>query len=750
MTAQKSKIRINFWILICIFGFWFLILTLFCYAQEKQEPIEVNADRVEYLAGQNQMTAEGNVLVFYGKVRLSCDKLTVNTKTKDAQAEGHAVLEDFKDTPEGQKVTTVEGEKMTYNFQTKKGTVLIGNFISKPFYGKATKFDRVNERYMKAKNGYFTTCDKKFPHYRISARRMDIYPGDMVKAYHVLYLLGNVPLLYLPTYTQNLQDKMLHVQVQPGKDKIWGLYVLTAWRYYLNENAKGRIHLDYREKKDLATGVDLFYNSDKFGKGAFREYYMKERNITDNHIWERLYKEHDSTMEKERFRIQWRHNWDIDDNTKIIAEYNKEKDIDFLKDYFLREYEKTGNGSTYFLFSRALPTYNFSFYTQKRVNRFNTELEKLPELKFDIPSQRVLDILGFKQVEENKLTQGDLQEAESIVEEDKPQLYFNSENTFSNLFNRPASPTDILTAERRFDMYNKLSLPHKVFFIETTPYVAQRETYFSKDNYSDSDVIRSKFYSGVDMSTKFYRLFEVDSNFLGIEIHRLRHIITPTANYSYSHKPSMPSSKLLIDDGLGNRENQFSLGIENKLQTKRNKTTVDFVRFLATAPYLFKPKTNESGHLDDIALDLETLPYNWLHLDSDSVYSPRSDYFKSVNLDIKADGGDDWSFGLGTRYQRKVSRETTLEGAYRLSPKLKLRAYERIQHDALKHGIMEQDYTVWLDLHCWVLQINYNVRRRYGETLWFSFILKAFPEQAIVDYSTNYHNPKAGSQSSMY
>ena len=87
------------------------------------------------------------------------------------------------------------------------------------------------------------------------------------------------------------------------------------------------------------------------------------------------------------------------------------------------------------------------------------------------------------------------------------------------------------------------------------------------------------------MSTKFYRFGDYHTNFAGLNINGLRHVITPTITYLYQARPTFPASNLnqfdpAIDDLY--RIHQFEFGLENKLQTKRNGQVVDLLRFLIT------------------------------------------------------------------------------------------------------------------------------------------------------------------------
>ena len=56
--------------------------------------------------------------------------------------------------------------------------------------------------------GYLTTCDLDEPHYRMQARRMDIYVKDKAIVHDMKIYLGKVPVMYLPYYVQDLNYKM--------------------------------------------------------------------------------------------------------------------------------------------------------------------------------------------------------------------------------------------------------------------------------------------------------------------------------------------------------------------------------------------------------------------------------------------------------------------------------------------------------------------------------------------------------------
>lgn len=683
------------------------------------EPIIINGDQVEYSTDNKNVTVIGNAEVIFKGTRLTCEKITVDTSTKDAVAEGNVRLDDKKG--------IIEGSKIIYNFETKTGTIIDSEFRSNPYFGKANKVEKVSDTLFTAYKGHMTTCNYDIPHYRFKSSKINIFPDDKVETKNSTVYVGKIPVFFLPQYNHSLKDPMMHVQVTPGKRKEWGNYLFTAWRYDLNEDIKGRIYLDYREKLGVSEGLGLNYKSENFGKGDYKYYYTQERS--------RNFKEGEPA-EFERYLIRWRHKWDIDEKTDLTSEYYKITDSkralygsehNFLKDYFYREYEKDSQPLSYTLIHRTLDYSSIDLFLQKRTNRWYTQLEKLPEITYSLPG----------------------------LEVGETPLYFENNSSFANFNYKHAvpSPSTEDISLSRFNTYNKFSLPMKASIFSFTPWVGNQETFYDKDINGSAILPRTIFYTGSDISTKFYRIFNIKSNFLGLDINNIRHIITPTVGYSYNHQPTIDSGKLKQIDSIDSisRNNSASLELSNKLQTKRNNMRVDLLDFRITSSYIFKPKysSRKGSSFSDFNFDLELLPYSWLRLDTDATYNHYDDYFSNVNTDIKFILGEERSIGFGQRYQRKAGKEFTFDNEWRLTPKWKFRVYERYQFSQSPgyiRGLREQEYSISRDLHCWIMEFNYNVTRGNGEALWLIFRLKAFPELEF-NYNQDYHRPKPGSQS---
>jgi len=704
---------------------------VFAAQNEKESPLIINGDNVEYSADKKEVVATGNIEVIYKGSKLTCRRLKVNMLTKEGVAEGDARVEDEKG--------VITGEKIVYNFADKTGVIYNADFRANPYFGKAKQVEKISEEEFVAKKGYFTTCSFDRPHYRIAAKKIKAFPGDKMQAEYTTLYLGPFPLLYLPRFNYSVKEPIMHIQVEPGKSNDWGMYLLTAWRYNLTENTNLKLFLDYRNKLGVAEGFELNYKSAETGNGDFKFYYTDEKSSDDG------------ISNFQRYMVRWRHKWDIDPRTNVVAELHKisdqkrkyESGADFLQDYFFREYEQDAEPLSYFLFHHAFNYSSLDILMQARTNHWFDQVEKLPEINYSLPGVQV----------------------------GETPLYFENFSQFGTYNKKadtkPETPDDVTMT--RLDTTNRVSLPMKAGFVNIRPYLASRQTYYDKGANGDSNIVRTIFYSGADVSTKFYRTFNVKSNFMGMDINGLRHIITPSVGYLYTHEPTIPVSNLHQVDDVDaiTRGNTATVSLSNKLQTKRNGQSVDFVDFWITSDYVINPKsgTDENSILynpgnrlksqfSDILFKLKVLPYSWLRMESEATFE-HSDYtdinynhFSVANYCFTFDLGKDRSFSIGQRYERKGNNEVTAGLAWRLNPKWKFGIYQRFnfkKSSILDRGFQEQEYTLTRNLHCWDVDISVNKKEGSGTTLFFTFRLKAFPENEF-GFDQTMKEQKSGAQ----
>lgn len=712
-----------------IFAGIFLLVCSFAYAySDIDSPIECNGDEIEYFEADKKIVASGNVVVTYKDMRLTGDEVIVWPQIKKAQASGNVKLV--------QGLSIFEGDSVDYDFLNNIGSVLNVKAVTEPWYSAGEKASRDGKESYKIENGALTTCDLERPHWRITTKKVLIYPDKKVTAENAVVWIGDIPVMWIPYYCHPLDDDRPQVTVIPGHDSDWGNYLLTAWRYNLTPNQKGYVKMDYRERKDFASGIDYYYKSDWFGKGVINSYYMNERAIDRKHIWYDQNKEDAPTEEEEKGLLRIRHNWQISPSNMLTAELHKYKDEDFIKDYFFKEYEKDEEPETYMLLTNTSDYANLSFLVKKRVNRFDDTIERLPEAKLDVYNTRLFE----------------------------SNFYYKGTFSGVNLNKKYSSFTDEFpgavaedSQNNRYDAYNQVSYNTKLGFINFNPYAGTRQTFFERELAGDNPSIRGAFYTGLDISTKFYKVFNVVTDLFCMEINKLRHIVTPTISYDYISLPTLRKEKIFNFDEIDSidRQNIITLVLENKLQTKRGMDlrSVDLAALIMQTQYDFKK--DPGGQLLDYEAKFEFNPYDWLTVASDAVFDPHlrkeHDYLKELNNDLYLTKKDEWRAGIGHRYTQD-EQSMVIETLLNFIPGWRFKIYEDFRFKGFQgsqkkiRDIREQEYVITRDLHCWEMDILYNVERGEGETFMIVFRLKAFPGIPF-EFGKGYHRPKFGSQS---
>jgi len=663
---------------------------------QSEFPVVVDGDTVYAEAGA--IIARGNVRIVYKDVKAFCDEAQVDTKTNIGKLKGNVRIEHEKG--------VIHGDDITYDFTKKTAEINDMNLSSKPFYAYGRQVKKVSEEEYRLIDGYVTTCDLKEPHYRICAKRILFYPGRKIVAKNVVMKVGKIPVFYIPYYVQPAKDKLPRVTLVPGKDDDMGYYMLSAWRYYFNESFKGRIHLDYYEKKGFGRGITHRYNTEDFGDGIARLYYIDDQ---DKISFDGL------PTSSDRYKAQVRHYWQVNDELSAILEFHKFSDNDFMKDYFYREYERDTMPESYLLLNYASGDSSLSLFTQKRVNKFWTQTEYLPELKFEMFRSPIGDT----------------------------NLYFDAEYSLANLAHKVAAPSDIDSDVFRTDFYNTLTYQHRFGWLNFLPYIGVRESFYSKNSFGEESVNRVALYSGAELSTKLYKEIDAPLNFLGIRADKTRHIITPILDYGYIHDPTTSTNNLAqhgnVFDSIDTimRENRITFTLENKLQAKKDKKVWDMLYFAPSVDYIVGEEARGS-RFNEVNYDLEFKPFDNLYIEQDFKYDLDNSRRKEMNSDLVLKS-ELSRLSLGHRYVRDESSQITYSFRHKFSPKWEFRSYGRFES---KTGEWEeQQYYIRRDLHCWLADFGVDINEDYGVTFWIIFRIKEFPDIGI-GFQQAYEGPK--------
>jgi len=731
----KKEIMIKRFLTASIFLLSLIALPVFGQEQvpEKVLPVEINGDEINYLQEEGAVVVKNNVKLRYKDVELTCDEARYNANTHIASMKGNVKI-----VREG---TTVYGESIIYDFNTQNAQIANLKMESPPLYGVAQEADRIGSTQYALKKGFVTTCNLEKPHYRLTAKKITAYPGVKVVAKNVVMRIGEIPMFYFPYYSHSLKQKSFPLQIVPGKKSDWGYYVLGRWSYRLNDEHRGKLILDWYEKRGVATGIAHKADTKKFGETMVNYYHITDQ-LYDSQKRGDLFSKYperqslpDKYLDSNRYKGQFWHNWQPTQSFSTKTEFNKFSDENFMKDFFKREYEIDPNPLTYNLSTYAFANSALSLLTQKRVNKFFTTTEYLPQLDYDFYKQA----LG------------------------RSNIYFQSKSTVSYLNYTPAEVA-LAYASGRANSHNVFSYPKNIKWLYFSPHVGNYATFYTKTVPGDTDVWRIAPEFGMDMSTKLYRIFATHFSVFGTKIEQVRHIFSPTISYNYIHPPTVSKAKIFQFDTIDDlaRKETVTVAFSNKLQVKNAERVWDFLYFSPSVEYRVNNKDRlgnldrGGSHLGSIKSDLEIYPIEGVALNSDTEYDCVIKAFKAANVDISFSDTKNkkYTVSFGHRYAREYdynvdsgqyTSQSTFDLTYQLTKKLQFKNYVRYEY---KEGnFEEQQYALRTDLHCWWMDVGIDIdRQREGVndfTFWVAFILKDFP-----DINIGFHQGYKGAKES--
>ena len=132
----------------------------------------------------------GNLYIKFQKQVISARLIRMDLKRKEMFGEGDAMMR------EGDRIIT--GDKFYFNSETKRGIIYNAHTYIKPYfyYGKSIK--KIGDRNYVMKDGWFTTCDDKIPHYKFTVSKCWMYQDVRLLAYDVTYNVSDFPIFWFP------------------------------------------------------------------------------------------------------------------------------------------------------------------------------------------------------------------------------------------------------------------------------------------------------------------------------------------------------------------------------------------------------------------------------------------------------------------------------------------------------------------------------------------------------------------------
>ena len=666
------------------------------------------------------------IFVRNGDTILTADSASISMQTGEAVADGHVRIE------QGDQLWV--GEHIRYNFKTRQMQSEQFRTGKSPVFaaGEGLTGDATTNQTYTARHVFVTTDDVADPAIRVRASRVKIVPGKYIEMWNAVLFLGDVPSFYFPYYRRNLGEHANNLNLAGGYRTAYGAFLLTGYSWYLNDEADGKFHLDYRSKRGVGLGPDLNLHLGRWGEASIKYYYLRDDapNTGTNGLPD-FGPVHEN---RQRFYLGYQATPYTNLNVKAFANY--QSDAYVLHDFFEGDYHANPQPNTFLEVNKYWDNWSLDAESTPRLNNFFDQVERLPDVRLTGFRQQVFDT----------------------------PLYYDSESSagyYRKFFADTNGPIPAAYSATRADTYHQLLLPETFFgWLNVTPRAGGRFTYydaFAGPGGPDNETYRKVFNTGVDVSFKPSQLWAGATN-SWLAVDGLRHIIEPSVNYVYVPDPSATPSQLpQFDSELPSlqilpiefpdynnidsidSQNVLRFGLRNTLQTRRAGQIENLLDWNLLLDWRLDPNPGQQT-FNDLYSAITFHPRTWIALDSQLRYDINGHNLNMAFHQLTLTPNNRWSWGIGHWYLRNGfidggSDFYTSTLFYRLNDNWGVRATHNF--DARSGHLQEQFYSIYRDLRSWTGALTFRVTdNQNGEkdyTVAFTFSLKARPRYKTGD-----------------
>jgi len=582
--------------------------------------------------------------------------------------------------------------------------------VRTPLFFRANLVRQLSVGRLVAYDAIVTNCEFAEPHVFLRTEKLNVdktRAGTQVTGHNVTFRVNDVPLLWWPYFTWNLDDDIILKRLRYKSTSDFGTTVMTSWdlfdsglfnwitfndgQYAIGDLVDAAFSVDFYGDRGLGLGLEAEYDVaagtiadwwDWPTYGTLATYYIQDRESDrDEDIFGfPLDKEH-------RGRVHWMQRTWLTPDTNLDFEFTWLSDEAFLDTFFERDEreEKVQENLAYLKHQQE----NWALWVlgKFRVNDFRDVTELLPQVGLNVIGRSLFwDYATFFSASQ----------AAWIRNMPPDGMGLDSHSAF------------------RTDSVYELDVPLALGPVKFVPYTGVRLSSFDDTPGGDSlRRIGGEF--GVRGSTRFHRTFDVTSRLLDVD--GLRHVVVPDFDYRNVFAVSRDPDEFYPFDEVEHYDSfeVFRLGIRQRLQTHRRRKTLlgasgprsmNMMLFDVEIDYFPEPDRDNYGDA------FGTLDYNyvWNITDPVSLFADGeievNDGWQTeiANVGVRVNRSPNFTFFVGNRYIR-AARSTALTcGAdYRINPKWRVRPF--LQYDFERNTMLQERIILERTFHKWVLEL---------------------------------------------
>ncbi len=648
-------------------------------------PVHFESERLYYYEEEGIIEGRGNVRVSREQVSLEADWVRFNLETGDMLAEGDVV---FRERDE-----ELFASRLEYNFFEERAYALEAETFHEPWFLKAGEFEQVSPERHVLRSATGTTCLNPAPHYRFSARRVEVEPGEVLRSYHNVFFLGRVPVFYLPYFRRTLRDEKSGLELRPGYSSSRGMFGLAYYHWRLSEGLTGRWYLDYYNRLGWGKGFDaeLAYDGEMPGRGYLYMYHIDEKQAPAA-----------EREPRERWKMHLRHSQQWSGDMRSILRIDRISDPDYNRDYLTDEtlrfldrsaLERHRPEGSFSLAARS-PAYSAELYFRKRVNDFTTVVENVPRVSFNLAERNIGDT----------------------------GLFYNFDTGFANL---SVSPSGENGSALQWRGRPAISHQTRFWWLRMNPSVSAEGFWYDRNVEGEENIFQGSYEFNLPVRTAhgIWRTFETPG---WNRVEMARHQVLPGLRYSYRPDPPAGRDDLFpFTERVGDERSSVRAELRNILEGRLADGGT--FRFLDLDLYSDYDMLADREPWSNITADLRVHSMRDIHLRTRAGYNPYIGRFESASTDVMFSRAG-WRYDAGFRIYEPGGEKHTFDLIARIRGdiganwNLDVEGRYDVNEDRLKTvraGVIR-------DLHCWEMQVFWQ-QERHDTRISLAFRIKGVP-----------------------
>ena len=218
------------------------------------QPIEIVADELYFSDKTGEMFARGNVVITQDQNKLLADMVRGNDKETEVWVDGKARWIE--------PLTNVTGNKLRYNYGRRYGTMQdIKGKSGNDFI--ASRTSEFGDGKITAYQASLTSCPAIKPDYRVTARKVVIWPGEKLIAYDAKVWIKNFVIYSTPRYAKSLKDDETEFPTFGYEDPD-GYWIQQRLNFALGNNVSAYADLLYYSRAGFKPGFGIIDHEDDF------------------------------------------------------------------------------------------------------------------------------------------------------------------------------------------------------------------------------------------------------------------------------------------------------------------------------------------------------------------------------------------------------------------------------------------------------------------------------------------------------